>query len=116
MIPWLLQHLVPLAEQMEQHAAGDSRVYLTARTAMAAVTSFLAAVLLGPLAIRWLQGRFRERVDSASPTLNQLHQNKQNTPTMGGLFIITAVVLASLLWGDLTNHYVQIGIFVAASF
>lgn len=116
MIPWLLQHLVPLAEQMEQHAAGDSRVYLTARTALAAVTSFLIAILLGPLAIRWLKARFQERIDSASETLNRLHASKQNTPTMGGLFIIAAVVLSSLVWGDLTSRYVQIGIFIAVTF
>lgn len=116
MIPWLLQHLVPLAEQMEQHSAGDSRVYLTARAALAAVTSFLAAVILGPVAIRWLRGRFRERIDSASERLNQLHAGKQNTPTMGGLFIMAAVVIAGVVWGDLTNAYVQIGLFVTVTF
>lgn len=116
MIPWLLDNLVPLAEHMEQHASGDSRVYLTARTAMSAVTSFLAAIMLGPFAIRWLKSRCRERVDSASKTLNELHANKNETPTMGGMFIIAAVVIAALVWGDLTNAYVQIGIFVAISF
>ncbi|WP_417850145.1 phospho-N-acetylmuramoyl-pentapeptide-transferase [Thalassoglobus sp.] len=116
MIPWLLQHLVPLAEQMEQHASGDSRVYLTARTAMAAMTSFLAAIVMGPMAIKWLKSRCRERIDSASETLNQLHAAKQDTPTMGGLFIIAAIVISTLIWGDLTNTYVQIGLYVAISF
>ena len=116
MAPWLLEHLVPLAEQMEQHAAGDSRVYLTARAALAAMTSFVAALLLGPLAIRWLKARFRERIDSASSRLNELHADKQNTPTMGGLFIVAAVVVASLLWGDLTNPYVQIALWLTLGF
>jgi phospho-N-acetylmuramoyl-pentapeptide-transferase len=48
--------------------------------------------------------------------LNQLHAGKQNTPTMGGLFIMAAVTIASLLWADLGNRYVQIGVFVAISF
>ena len=116
MIPWLLRHLVPLAEQLEQHSAGDSRVYLTARIAMAAVTSFLAAIVLGPHAINWLRQRFRERIDSASQRLNQLHAHKQDTPTMGGLFIVAAVVIASLICGDLRNTYIQIGLFVAVAF
>ncbi|SFJ67444.1 phospho-N-acetylmuramoyl-pentapeptide-transferase [Planctomicrobium piriforme] len=116
MIPWLLQHLIPLAEQMEQHTVGNSRVNLTARAALAAVTSFLAAVLFGPIAIRWLQGRFRERIDSASQTLNKLHANKKGTPTMGGLFIMASVVTASLIWADLSNRYVQIGLFIAVAF
>ena len=116
MIPWLLQHLGPLAERMEQHAAGDSHVYLTARTALAAMTSFLTAILLGPLAIRWLRARFRERIASASDTLNTLHADKQDTPTMGGLFIVAAVVIAALIWGDLSSPYVHLGLFAGIAF
>jgi len=116
MIPWLLRHLGSLAQQMEQHSAGDSKVYLTARIALAAVISFLAAILLGPIAIGWLKQHFRERIDSASETLNQLHADKANTPTMGGIFIISAVVIATLICGDLTNLYVLTGLFVAIGF
>ncbi len=116
MFPWLLQFLTPIAEQMEQHTAGDSRVNVTARVALAAMTSFLVALLLGPLAIRWLKNRFCERIDSASETLNQLHAGKSGTPTMGGLFIVAAVVLSTLLWADLSNAYVHLGLFVAIGF
>ncbi|TWT49924.1 Phospho-N-acetylmuramoyl-pentapeptide-transferase MraY [Thalassoglobus neptunius] len=116
MIPWLLNHMVPFAEQLERHAAGDSRVLLTGRIALASVTSFLAALLLGPFAIRWLKARCRERIDSASKRLNELHAHKQETPTMGGLFIIASVVISTLVWGNLSNVFVQIGLFVAISF
>lgn len=101
---------------MSLHAAGDSRVYLTARTALAAVTAFLCAILLGPAAIRWLRSRFTERIDSASETLNELHSGKSSTPTMGGLFIVGSIVAATLLWGDLTSTYIQIGLFVTVGF
>lgn len=113
---WLLHHLAPLQQQMSQHAAGDSRVYLTARIALAAVTSFLAAVLLGPIAIRWLKARARERIDSASERLNELHADKAETPTMGGIFIVAAIVVAVLICGDLTSRYVQVGLFVTIGF
>ncbi|WP_437194149.1 phospho-N-acetylmuramoyl-pentapeptide-transferase [Planctomicrobium sp. SH527] len=116
MIPWLLQHLIPLSEQLDQHTAGNSRINLTARIALAALTSFLAAIILGPAAIRWLKSRFCERIDSASPTLNRLHANKKGTPTMGGLFIIAAVIMSSVVWADLTNPYVQISIVMATAF
>lgn len=116
MILWLLQHVLPLFQQVELHTSGDSRVYLTARIALASVTSFLFALLLGPYAISWLKKRFREKVASSSPTLDKLHQGKNDTPTMGGLFIVCAVVLSILIWGDLTNHYVQLGIFLTISF
>jgi phospho-N-acetylmuramoyl-pentapeptide-transferase len=116
MLIWLLKHYGPLAAGMEAHTTGDSRVFLTARAALALVTSFAAAVLLGPLAIRWLRRRFRERIDSASRRLNELHSGKRDTPTMGGVFVMAAVVVAVLLWGDLANRYVQIGLYVAVAF
>ncbi len=96
--------------------AGDSTTMLTGRIALAALVSFAAALLLGPLAIHWLKGRFRERIDSASETLNKLHAEKKDTPTMGGLFIIGAVVVATLLCGDIFNPYVQLGMFTAVAF
>lgn len=116
MLYWLLQHLAPLGEHVDLHATGDSRVYLTARAALASVTAFLAAILGGPAAIRWLKGRFRERIDSASEKLNEIQKGKSATPTMGGLFLMGAVVLSTLLWCDLSNRYVQLGLFAAIAF
>lgn len=116
MLVWILEHLHPLAAGLEAHSTGDSRVFLTARTASALVTSFLAAVMLGPAAIRWLKSRFRERIASASSQLNELHAAKKETPTMGGIFILAAIVAAVLIWGDLSNTYVQIGLFIAVGF
>jgi len=103
MLHWLLQR----ADFLEPLSTGDSRVYLTARAALAAMTSFLVAWLFGPIAIAWLQRRFRERIDSASERLNELHASKHATPTMGGLFIVTAIVVAAVLCADLANPYVQ---------
>ncbi len=116
MILWLLEHFNALADRVQHATTGDSRVYLTARVAAAAMSSFLLAILLGPWAIRWLKTRFRERIDSASERLNQLHADKQNTPTMGGIFIIAAMTLSVLLFADLTNAYVHIGLFLMLTF
>lgn len=116
MILWLLNRFAPLLEQMELHATGDSRVFLTARIAAASVTAFLLAILLGPMAIRWLKSNFRERIDSASQQLNALQASKSSTPTMGGLFVMGAVVIATVLWGDLSSRYVQLGLLVTISF
>jgi len=102
MLHWLLQQ----GDFLESVSTGDSRVYLTARAALAAMTSFLVAWLCGPVAIAWLQRRFRERIDSASERLNELQASKHATPTMGGLFIVTAIVVAAVLCADLTNPYV----------
>lgn len=116
MVYWWLQQNQGWGLRWEQVSAGDSHVYLTSRTALAAVTAFCAALLFGPRAITWLRSRFRERVDSASARLNELHAVKNATPTMGGLFIIAAILLATLLFGDLTNSYIQQALVVVAGY
>lgn len=116
MLYWLLQHFGPALEQIEQHASGDSRVFLTARTALASVSSFLLAIAFGPAAIRWLKSNFRERIASGSERLNELHANKASTPTMGGLFVVGSTVFATLLFGDLSSRYVQLALLAAIGF
>lgn len=114
MVIWLLQYFGPLWNRLEAHASGDSRVFLTGRTAIASLSSFLLAVLAGPIAIRWLKSRrFRERVASGSERLNEIQAKKNDTPTMGGLFILGAILCSVLLWGDLASRYVQMALIVA---
>ena len=115
MLVWLLDYFGSPGSTADA-GAETSHTQLTARIALAVATSFLAALILGPLAIRWLRARFRERIASASEKLNQLHAGKGDTPTMGGVFIVAAIVAAVLLWGDLTAPYVQIGLFIAVAF
>lgn len=102
MLYWLLHH----QRLLDRVAAGDSAVYLTARTALAAMSAFVLSWWFGPFAIAWLKSRFRERIDSASERLNELHAAKNATPTMGGIFIVAAIVLSALLFGDLSNPFV----------
>ena len=116
MIIWLLNHFSPLLEKLEVLSTGDSRVFLTARIALASLSSFLIAILLGPLAIRWLEKHFRERIDSASEKLNEIHASKNATPTMGGIFIVGAILISGLLWADLSSGYVQLGLLTASGF
>ena len=109
MFLWLVQHFGLLRDHLQSHTTGDSRIFLTGRTAAASVTSFLIAICFGPLAIRLLKKRFRERVASASERLNELHAEKNNTPTMGGLFVMGAILLSTSVWADLTNEYILTG-------
>lgn len=116
MLYWWLRQSQQWGEQWESVSSGDSRVYLTARTALATVSAFLLALMLGPIAIAWLKQRFQERVDSASARLNELHAAKNATPTMGGVFIVTAIVMSGLLFGDLSSPYVQQALFVVTTY
>src|SRR5258708_195812 len=113
MLIWLLHHFGPLLERVDRLAGGESRFFLTTRRALASLTGFLIAVLLGPSAIGWLKTRFRERIASDSARLNEIQARKKSTPTMGGLFILGAVLTSVLLWGDLSTRYVQLGLLVA---
>lgn len=116
MLVWLLHHFGSFFERFEQQFSGDSRVFLTARTAIAGMTSFFLCMCFGPLAIRWLRRRFLERIGSDSEELNRLHAAKGNTPTMGGLFVMGAVSLTTLMWGDLSNVYVVLGLVTTIGF
>lgn len=108
MLLWLIHRFGFVLENVSARTTGDSRVFLTARIAGASLIAFLSAVLLGPIVIRWLKKRFRERIASASKTLNELHKSKDATPTMGGIFIMLAVLLSTLVFADLTSSFVQI--------
>ena len=82
--------------------------YLTFRTAMAAVTALLLALALGPPLIRLLKRRqIAQSIREAGP---KSHLSKAGTPTMGGLLILMAVIVATLLWMDLTNRFVWIAL------
>jgi phospho-N-acetylmuramoyl-pentapeptide-transferase len=117
MLYWWLQSAALRSSEMATADTGDSPVFLTARIAAAALTSFVAALVFGPLAIRWLRSKkLGERIVSASTRLNELHAGKQNTPTMGGLFIVAAILASTALWADLGNRYVQLAMAVTAGF
>ena len=103
MLLWLVQHV----------AAASSLASLgkiTARASLAALVSFLLAVILGPRSIAWLARRFREPIKSDSPEIRRLHQGKEATPTMGGLFIVAGLFGSLLLAGDLTNRYLLLSL------
>jgi phospho-N-acetylmuramoyl-pentapeptide-transferase len=80
--------------------------YITFRTAVASLTALLLVLVLGPWMIRRLR-RFQigQHIREEGPTA---HQQKAGTPTMGGILILTGIVIPTLLWGDLTNRNVWI--------
>ena len=86
--------------------------YITFRYAGAAVTGFLAAFLVGPGVIRRLRAmKVRQVVRQGTP---DTHAGKNRTPTMGGVIILVAGIVPTLLWARLGNRYVWIALFVTA--
>lgn len=77
--------------------------YITFRAAGAIVTALLIAFVMGPAAIRWLTRlRVGQVVREVGP---ETHYGKAGTPTMGGVIIIAAATISTLLWAELTNWY-----------
>ncbi|MBU4254711.1 MAG: phospho-N-acetylmuramoyl-pentapeptide-transferase [Acidobacteria bacterium] len=88
--------------------------YITVRTALSAATALLICLFLGPLLIRYLKKKqIGEEIRAEGP---QSHFGKKGTPSMGGILIIFAAVIPTLLWADMRNSYVRIALFAMISF
>ena len=108
----MFYHLLP---PLHEYIAGIGVVrYITFRTAAASLTALALSLLLGPWFIRRLQqfqiGQVIRQEGPAS------HRSKAGTPTMGGLLILSSVLLPTLLWADLTNPYIWLVVSSTAAF
>jgi phospho-N-acetylmuramoyl-pentapeptide-transferase len=88
--------------------------YITVRTALASLSALFLGLLLGPWMVRCLRrmqiGQFIREEGPSS------HKAKAGTPTMGGILIVTATLLPTLFWADLSNSYVELAIFSMLAF
>ena len=88
--------------------------YITFRTAAASMTALLISLVMGPWLIRRLRDfQIGQVIRHEGP---QSHKAKAGTPTMGGILILTAALVPTLLWADLTNPFVWIAVLSTASF
>ncbi|HEY6807312.1 MAG TPA: phospho-N-acetylmuramoyl-pentapeptide-transferase [Gemmatimonadales bacterium] len=102
----MLYHL--LAPLAKQHILFNLFTYLTFRVAGATTTALLVAFIAGPGIIRMLRAHKVGQVVRAEGPAS--HQGKRGTPTMGGLIIILATVIPTLLWARLDTRYVLVAI------
>lgn len=101
-----------LLEQLTQLGYKVPSVFFYASTRMilAALTTLLFTIFLGPWFIRKLYEMKTGqsiRVDDC-PLLVELHKKKKNTPTMGGILILSSMLLALFLWVDLRSSFTLI--------
>lgn len=87
--------------------------YITFRASMAALTAFALCLIFGPPLIKKLKAlKVGEKINKAdSLKLDDLHKHKQSTPTMGGILILAAVIISTLLWADISNRSIWIVLF-----
>jgi phospho-N-acetylmuramoyl-pentapeptide-transferase len=105
--------LVPLADQFTLFNVFR---YITFRSGGAAMTALLICFVLGPSVIRWLKKKQREGqpIREDGPESHLL--TKKGTPTMGGVLILIAIAISTLLWADLSNGYVWVVFIVTLGF
>lgn len=83
------------------------------RAICAALTSLLIAIITGPKIIRWLMKmKIGDRPEFNHTALNELMRERANTPTMGGLIILSAIIASTLLWAKLSNPFIHKALFV----
>ncbi len=105
--------LVPFASQ---YSFLNLFRYITFRSGAAVFTALIISFYFGPKIIRWLKSKQAEgqpiRLDGPESHL----LTKKGTPTMGGVMILLAVTVSTLLWADLANPYIWIVLFVTLGF
>ena len=102
MLNWLLY---PLSSEY-----GFLRIfnYISFRAAGAAMTALITAFIVGPWILRRLSHmKLHQVVREGTPAA---HSSKSETPTMGGLIILAATIIPTLLWMRLNNRYVLIAL------
>src|SRR5947199_7699142 len=83
--------------------------YISFRAAGATVTALLLSFLVGPAVIRRLRARKVGQVIRADGPAS--HQSKRGTPTMGGLIILLATLVPTILWARWDNQrYVLVAV------
>lgn len=89
--------------------------YLTFRSGAAVLTAFLLCILMGPRMIAWLKSK-QGSASNIREYLEETHAKKSGTPTMGGLMILIAVTISTLLWADLSNKFVWMALLVMVGY
>ncbi len=99
--------LMYLAEYLTRFDSGFNVFqYITLRGVMSVLTALGISLIAGPLFISWMARlQVRQNIREVGP---DSHGVKKGTPTMGGLLILVAVLLSTLLWADVFNRYIVI--------
>lgn len=106
----MLYHLFTYLDRTWDLPGAGLFQFVTFRAAMSLVTSLLVGIFLGKRIIEWLQ---RKQVGEVIRNLGLEGQmKKQGTPTMGGLIILAAILIPTLLFADLTSIYTQLMVVV----
>lgn len=107
MLYWLTQNFRDFWAEQGLGTFTNVFRYQTLRTSMAVLTAFLLTMIIAPWVIRLLRRlKVGSAVDFHMQAINEKYASKKDTPTMGGLIIVSAIIGSTALWGHLGNFYV----------
>tara|TARA_B100000676_G_scaffold89784_2_gene89483 strand:- start:3729 stop:4820 length:1092 start_codon:yes stop_codon:yes gene_type:complete len=105
-----------LSSLIEEYSFLNIVRYLSFRSVAAFITSLIIVFIFSPKIINWLKSKQNEgqpiRLDGPKWHL----EIKRGTPTMGGVIILGALVLSSVLWADINNVYIWIVLYITFAF
>jgi phospho-N-acetylmuramoyl-pentapeptide-transferase len=107
----MLYELIQWLEATFQPPGFGAFSYLTVRSASAALFALVISIIFGKRIIAWLSSMQLKETLRDHEGL-QHHKVKAGTPSMGGLIILLATLVPTLLWADLSNIYTQLIVFV----
>jgi phospho-N-acetylmuramoyl-pentapeptide-transferase len=105
-----------LYSYVESFSALNLLRYITFRAGAALLTALIISFIMGDPLIRWLKKKQVEGqpIRDNGPESHLL--TKKGTPTMGGVLILFSLTLSTLLWADLSNHYIWVLLLVTLSY
>src|ERR1041384_7340181 len=109
----MLYHLlVPLSKDVEDDVVFR---YLTFRSFMALISALVISLVIGP----WIIGKLRDTQhggETIREDTPERHRTKKGTPTMGGVIILVALLVSTILWANLRNRYIWVTLLATAGF
>ena len=106
----MLYHLFTYLDSVMDVPGTGLFQYISFRAGMSLITSLVIGILFGKRIIEWLQLKQVGEIVRDLGLEGQM--NKQGTPTMGGLIILAAILIPTLLFADLSNIYTQMMLLV----
>ena len=104
-----------LISLVDQFSALNVFRYLTFRTGLSVISSISIVFLIGGPFIKFIESHnFTGPIRDDGPSDHIV--KKVGTPTMGGILILTGILFGTLLWADLSNHYIWVLLMVTTSF
>ncbi len=108
----LYHFLVPLAKD---HIVFNVFRYLTFRSFMALISALVISLLIGPAIIERLK-RSQHGGETIREDTPERHRAKKGTPTMGGVIILAAILISTLLWANVLNRYIWVVVLATTGF